>query len=152
MNFIVVFFFLSFTGAALAQSVFPYEEIRLEKPADYKTAEPMALSAASFLLSTAFDRKDVNRQRAFTFLVKWSAGDNGYDLSLHGAISEMLDDRDLMSLFVAAMAKFCVENKALGTNTRVIEKGAIKMVLDYADNPANNFTINKKRRKRLELN
>ncbi|MBC7536200.1 MAG: hypothetical protein H7258_10950 [Ferruginibacter sp.] len=97
-------------------------------------------------------KNDVSRDRAFQFLVKWTAGDRDYNFALYGLILEMVEEKELMMLFIPAMVKFCLENKALAGNGPVIETNAVKMVLDYCNNPANNFTLKKKLRKRMEGN
>lgn len=137
---------------ANAQSIYPYGEIQLKAPADYKTAEPFALNAANFLLSTRYKEKDIDRESAFNFLIRWTQGDRDYRFDLTGVILEVADEKELMSLFIPAMVKFCLENKTLGSNTSLIEKSAVKTVLDYCNNPANNFTLKKKLRKKLEAN
>ena len=144
--------FLLFALGTFSQSVYPYREIRLDKPADFKTAEPFALSAANFLLSNPFKKDDHDRKEAFEFLITWTAGDKDYNFNLQGVILELADDKDIMQLFLAAMTKFCLENKTLGTNTKLIENYAVKTVLDYSNNLSNNFTLKKKQRKRLESN
>ena len=48
-----VLFFLCFiciSTIAGAQAVYPYRDIKLEKPSDYAETESMALSAATFYL------------------------------------------------------------------------------------------------------
>lgn len=149
---ILLLFFSMFAGNLFSQSVYPYEEIKLDKPSECKAAEPFALSAASFLLSTPFKQKDSNRERSFNFLVRWTAVDRDYDFRIQGVILDLAGEKDLMQLFIAAMTKFCLENKALGSNARIIETNAVKMVLDYCNDPANNFTLKKKIRKKLESN
>lgn len=153
MNKSIAFiFFLFFALPAFSQYSYPYEEIRLNKPADYKNAEPFALSAANFLLNNPFKKDDAERERALKFLTTWGAGDRDYHFELTGVINELADDRDLMSIYIPGMVKFCLENKTLGSNTAVIANAAIKTVLDYANNPANSFTLKKKARKKLEAN
>ena len=138
------------TCSLVAQYAYPYEEIRLDKPASYKEAEPLALSAAKFLLTTPYDEKNKARERAFAFLLNWTAGIEKYNFRLSGVILDVAEEKDVMTLFVAAMARFCIENPELGNNLKMIEKNSVRMVLDYCNNPANNFTLKKKIRRRLE--
>ena len=147
---LVLLFSLLIAKSAFLQSIYPYQEIRLEKPADFRTAEPFALSAANFLLSTSFKKDDHDRKQAFEFLIRWTAGDKDYNFNIQGIILELAEDKDIMQLFLAAMSKFCLENKALGSNTKLIESYAVKTVLDYSNDPSNNYTLKKKQRKRLE--
>jgi hypothetical protein len=144
--------FVFITNNSFSQSVYPYKEITLDKPVDFKNAEPFALSAANFLLSTPFKKADHDRGQAFEFLIAWTAGDKDYNFNLQGVILELAEDKDLMQLFLSAMTKFCLENKTLGSNAKLIETNAVKTVLDYCNIPSNNFTLKKKQRKRLESN
>ncbi|MEO8769614.1 MAG: hypothetical protein ABI402_06005 [Ferruginibacter sp.] len=151
-KFIAIVFSLFFSHHSFAQSFYPYGDIKLETPSDYKDAEPMVMNAATFLLSTPFKKADTDREKAFLFLIKWTKGDPDYHFELHGVILELRDNRELMSLFIPAMAKFCLENKTLGSNVSLIEASAVKTVLDYCNDPIKNFTLTKKIRKKLEGN
>ncbi len=135
-----------------AQLVYPYGDIKLEKPSDYKETEKMALSAATFLISTPFAEGDANRNTAFKFLNDWMIGTKEYQFYLQGKVAEIMEDKDLVWLFVAAMAKYTFENKAAAANPITAEQNAAKMVLAYCDNPKNNFKLKKKYRKILEKN
>ena len=149
-KFSFLVFFLFCSNHSFAQFVYPYGEIKLDKPADYKVAEPVAMNAATFLLSTAYKKDDGDREKAFLFLVKWTRGNPDYHFELHGVILELKDNRELMSLFMPAMVKFCLENKTLASNVILIESGAVKTVLDYSNDSTKNFTLTKKIRKKLE--
>ena len=144
--------FLLCGHSSFSQFAYPYAEIKLEKPSDYKQAEPMALNAANFLLSTPYKKDDADRNTAFLFLVNWTKGSMNYHFELYGVILELKDNREIMSLLIPAMVKFCLENKTLGSNVTLIEASAVKTVLDYCNDPTKNFTLTKKVRKKLEGN
>lgn len=145
--------FMLFMGAITnAQLVYPYGDIKLQKPSDYKETEKLALSAATFLITTPFAEKDANRDAAFKFLNDWMIGTKDYQFYLQGKASEIIEDRDLAWLYVAAMAKYTLENKAAAANPITVEQNASKTVLAYCDDPKNNFKLKKKYRKILEKN
>jgi len=148
-------FFLCFictVTIAGAQVVYPYRDIKLEKPSDYVETESMALSAATFLLTTPFVEVDVNRSGALQFLSTWMFGNKKYNFYMAGKAAELNTDKNLLSLFVAAMAKYTLENKAEAANPMKVELNASKLVLAYCDEPKNNFKLKKKYRKILETN
>lgn len=149
---VTILLFLVCTTNTIAQVVYPFEDVKLDKPADFRSAEPIALTAANFLLNNPFKSKDDNRERAFNFLIRFTGGDKDYNFTLSGAILDLADDKSLMQLFLAAMTKFCLENKTVASNGRLIETSAVKMVLEYCNNPTNNFPLKKKARKRMEAN
>jgi len=147
--FLFLLFSCSFTEAQL---VYPYADIKLQKPSDYKETEKLALSAATFLITTPFAEKDPNRDAAFKFLNDWMVGSKDYQFYLQGKVRELMEERDLVWLYVAAMAKYTFENKVAAANPLTAELNASKMVLAYCDEPKNNFKLKKKYRKILEKN
>ena len=141
---------LFITASSFCQINFPYVEVKLVKPSDYKQAEPLVLAAASALLSTPFKEKDTDRSQAQEFLKKWMEGTKDYTIQLSCVAQDIADDHDLFDLYAAATVKFILENKVLSANQKLVDMGACKLVLSYCDNPANNFKLKKKQRKKLE--
>lgn len=148
-----LFAFLTCTcTASLCQTVYPYQDIKLEKPTDYSETEPLALSAATFLLTTPFAEPDANRKNALTFLSNWVIGAKNYQFYMRGIVTDIQDDKNLLSLFIAAMVKYTLENKKEAVNPMTVERNAARLVLAYCDNPKHNFKLKKKYRKLLENN
>jgi hypothetical protein len=145
-------FFFCISNIAPAQFVYPYGDIKLEKPGDYIATEPMALSAANSLLSNPFVVADENRLGAIKFLSSWMAGTKSYSFYMKGMAQDVSDDVNLIQLYVAAMAKFTLENRLTSANPLTVDANAAKMVLAYCDDPKNNFKLKKKYRKILEKN
>jgi hypothetical protein len=145
-----IFYFICSTMIAPAQLVYPYGDIKLEKPGDYVATEPMALSAANSLLSNPFVVADENRLGAIKFLSSWMAGTKAYSFYMKGMAQDVSDDVNLIQLYVAAMAKYTLENKLTSANPLTVDANAAKMVLTYCDDPKNNFKLKKKYRKILE--
>jgi hypothetical protein len=153
MHKILLFFgLLCSVKIAAAQASYPYRDIKLEKPADYKATEKMALSAATFLLNTPFAEVDVDRAGALKFLNDWMTGNKDFQFYFRGKASDISDDINLFSLFIAAMAKYTLEHKVEAANPMTVDMNAAKIVLAYCDDPKNNFKLKKKYRKILETN
>lgn len=153
MSKLVFFIALLFScGISFSQTYYPYQDIKMETPAEFKAAEPIALHAATTLLSTPFKKDDADRARALKFLVKWMNGTKEFKFSISAKIQEIVDDHDFFGLYTAAMAKFCLENKNLAGTIQVVEDSSCKLVLDYCENPSNNFPLKKKHRRVLEKN
>ncbi|MEI9959511.1 MAG: hypothetical protein WDM90_25055 [Ferruginibacter sp.] len=150
IKFFFLFFSLFVSTFSFSQVVYPYQEIKLQTPADYKDAIPMAKSAATFILTTPFSATDKNRKEAVKFLSSWMAGNKEYIFQSLPTLQDIAEDQDLSGLFIAAMSKFAFENKALTENVKMMDDSARKTVLEYCDNPANNFKLKKKYRKWLQ--
>ena len=141
---------VSFYTVSGAQMIYPYQDIKLEKPSDYKETEPMALSATKFLLGTPFIEVDVNRSNALVFLNKWMSGTKDHQFYLQGFVQDISVDLNLLSLYIPAMVKYTLVNKAEAVNPIKVEQQASKIVLAYCNDPKNNFRLKKKLRKLLE--
>lgn len=149
-KFLFLFVVVCLCNISIAQVVYPYKDIKLEKPADYKATEAMALSAATFLITTPFVEVDEARGGALLFLNNWMTGTKDYQFYLKGLALDISVDKNLLSLYIAAMAKYTLENKAEAVNPIKVEQQTSKMLLAYCDDPKNNFKLKKKLRKLLE--
>lgn len=145
-------FLICTTTFAEAQVVYPYRDIKLEKPADYTATESMALSAANFLLTSPFVEVDVDRSGALQFLSTWMFGNKKYSFYMAGKAADINSDNNLLSLFVAAMAKYTLENKTEAVNPLIVDRQAAKIVIAYCEDPTHNFKLKSKYRKILEKN
>jgi hypothetical protein len=139
-------------SVSFGQVIYAYQDIKLEKPTDYKETEPLVLNAANYLLTTAFLQADENRVNALKFLSAWLAGTKDHSFHMQGIVQDINNNADLLSLYFAAMVKYRLENTDETISPLMIEYNACKLLLTYSDNPANNFKTNKKIRKLLEKN
>lgn len=149
-SYLFLILLLSLCNSSIAQIVYPYRDIKLEKPADYKATEPMALSAANALITTPFIEVDEGRAGALTFLNAWISGTKEYQFYYQGVVQDISVDGNLLSLYIAAMVKYTLENKATAVNPLQVEQQACKILLAYCDDTKNNFKLKKKFRKVLE--
>lgn len=143
-------FLLCIGSIANAQLVYPYDDIKLEKPSDYIATEPMALSAATFLLTTPFAENDEKRVGALRFVSNWMIGAKTYSFYMQGTVQELREDMNLLQIYIAAMTKYSLENKAAAANPLTVEMNAAKMVIAYCDDAKNNLKLKKKYRKILD--
>lgn len=151
MNKIIIALALYFLSApSFSQVAYPYKDIKLEKPSDYKETEPLVLSAANFLLSTKYDNANESRKGAISFLTDWMTGAKDYSFYLKGVVTDISSDRELLNLCIAAMLKYTLENKATAVNPLAVDANVSKILLAYCDNPVNNFKLKKRYRKILE--
>jgi hypothetical protein len=150
----IIFPFVLFilTSLAYSQSIQNYDEIKLDKEEDYKRADTFALQAATFLLSNPIDQYKLDRLKVTQFLIKWMGGTPDYTFSLDGATKYLNEDVDLMGLYMAAMTKFCLENKSLSKDQNKIKLSSWQILLAYCDNPGNNVKVTKKLKKLSEAN
>ncbi|MGB4772902.1 MAG: hypothetical protein WBP58_15660 [Chitinophagaceae bacterium] len=150
----ILFFLLIFCSIGLsAQNLPDFDQIRLEQGSDYKPAEPAALQAANYILSTPIAKDDVNRLLSLRFLLRWMTGTPDYTFSLGGNISKAVaNNEDLLGVYMAAMAKYALENSAVAKDEKKVNLEATKMMLAYCEDEKNNVKLNKTLKKMIEAN
>jgi uncharacterized protein YfaS (alpha-2-macroglobulin family) len=124
------------TYCCFAQS--PYNDIVLEQKEDYKNAERDILKAANYLFGSPYDKDDLDRLYAIEFIMKWMSGTPNYNFQLSEKYSKPFSgETDLIGLYMAAMAKYALENKEKKADPETINLAAVKIVLGYSSKASN---------------
>ena len=134
-----------------AQTVPNFDLIKLEKPADYKAAEPFVLQTSTYLLSSPFKSENKDRINSLQFISKWITGTTDHSFIFTGVPEKVgKGNNDLLGLYMAAMAKYTLENKAAAKDAKVVELNAFTMLLNYCENKDNNLKMSKQLKKLSE--
>ena len=137
-NFLVLFLILMIGLTSFGQSA--YNDIKLEEARDYKLAESSVLKAANYLFATKYDKEDLERLYAIEFIMKWMGGTPDFTFEVDENFTKpFLTETDLLGLYMSAIAKFALEHKAQANDTKAINVGAAKMVVNYSSKPSNNL-------------
>jgi hypothetical protein len=114
-----------------AQSTPNYASFKLEVKEDY-TAEvdKAALQAATQILSTPDNDKNISRLEAVQFLIRWMTGTPTDKFTLDNRAGKVAK-QDLLIVYMAGMAKYCLENPSEGNNEKLVELNAVKSLLGY---------------------
>lgn len=151
MKAILIIGLTVFCNCLFAQSGPDYDNIKLETAADCRAAEPMALQASTYLLSTPFEEKNITRLRALSFIIKWMSATPDYSFTLDNVASKLMKGNDdLLGLYMAAMTKYCIENKESAKDPKLVKLNAVTAVLDYCENEKNNLKMTKQLKKLAE--
>jgi hypothetical protein len=138
-------------SCCLAQNRPDYENIKLVKPEEIRAADTFALVDASHLLSTPNDKNSLHRLEALQFIIKWMEVTPDYNFTLEEVTTKfMKGNTDLLGLYMAAMTKYVLENKASSKNEKLIRLNAITMLLNYCENENNNIKMTKQLKKLSE--
>lgn len=139
-------------GTTNAQTIPNYSDITLETEKDYnESADNAALQAANYLFSTPLDEKNLDRIQSAQYLVRWMLGTPAYQFELDAAaIKFTKDNADLLTMYMAAMSKFVLENKADANDKNKIKLASLKMIADNARDPKNKVKMNKQLRKLID--
>jgi hypothetical protein len=128
-------FFALYTNA---QNI--YSEIKLDAKEDYKLAEPSVIKASNYLLTSKYDKEDLERLYAIEFIMRWMGGTPDFTFELDEKFSKpFLHETDLLGLYMGALAKYAIEHKEQAKDTKKLSLNAVKMVIEYSNKPANNL-------------
>jgi hypothetical protein len=136
---------------AFAQTLPDFKAIKIENAADCRTVEPQVLQAANYNLSTPFSSKDITRLEALSFLIRWMSATPDFQFNIDQSVGKMMKGNDdVLGLYMAAMAKYVLENKSTSKDQDLIKVNAVTSILTYAENPVNNFKLTKNLKKLSE--
>jgi hypothetical protein len=129
-------FFFAFAGFTQSS----YSEVKLEVKEDYQLAESVVLKASNYLLTTKYDKEDLERLYAIEFIMKWMGGTPDFSFELDEKFTKpFIQETDLLGLYMGALAKYAIEHKNEGANPNIINLNAVKMVINYSNKAANNL-------------
>lgn len=148
--FLIILFCL--VKDTFSQESVRYDEIKLETKEDYNEfSNNAALQAANYLLSTPTDSKNILRLQSLQYVIRWMAGTPEFSFTLDAAITKLGKNNDmLLGLYMAAMTKYVLENRAESTNQNAIKLYAFKLIILYSKDPKNNVKITKDLRKAID--
>jgi len=136
-----------------SQALPDFDEIRLVSPDDFKAAEASVEQATGYLLSTPYEKNDINRLKSLQFIIKWMSGTPDYVFTLDVVADKIIKGNDdMLSLYMACMSKYCLENRALSKDAIKVRLGSIKLLLDYCENDLNKMKMTKQLKKLSEAN
>lgn len=136
----------------MAQSLPDFDVIKLESKEDFNTtANDAALQAANYLLSTPIEKNNINRLKSMGYIIRWMTGTPEYSFTLDEQSTKFAKKNDdLLSLYMAAMTKYVLENKADAKDQNKIKLNAVKLIIIYVKDPANKVKLNGELKKAIE--
>jgi hypothetical protein len=147
----IIIFFAFCSSYINAQTLPNFDLIKLEKTSDYKAAEPFVLQTATYLLSIPFKKDNKDRLNCLRFISKWMFGTTEHSFVFEDAAGKIgKDNNDLLGLYMAAMAKYTLENKAASKDAKLVKLNALILLLNYCENKDNNIKMSKQLKKLSE--
>lgn len=112
-------------------------------------ADKIALKVADYLFHTPMIKDDENRMRAESFLNRWMEGTPTYNFVIDKDVLDNFEgDVYLENMFMAGLTRFTLQNPSV-KNDDAISIGAMKQVLDYANNDDNKVLLTRRLEKLL---
>lgn len=151
-TFIFIVLFGLLTNLSFTQSLPDFEAIKLEQKEDFNPiSDNAALQASNFLLSTPFDKNNIDRIKALRFTLRWMSGTPDYKFTFDKQATKFAKrNHHLLGLYIAAMTKFVLENETDSKDQDKIKLNALKLVLEYVKDEKNKVRINSELKKAIE--
>lgn len=148
--FIIIFAFCP--GSTFSQDLPDFDQVKLEEPADYAAADTYALQASTHLLSSPYS-EDQLRLKSLRLVIKWMSGTPDYQFAIDEGVTKICKGNDnLLGLYMAAMTKYSLENKASSGDAKLVKLNVVRMLLAYCENPGNSMKMSKELKRLSEAN
>ena len=107
------------------------KNVKLNKKASYKNAEPTIAKVVDYLFKTPIDKKNKARNNAGRFLLDWMNGTPDHVFYLEEKETSFFNtDPDLLLMYMAALTKFSLEHPA-AKEKQTQALGAMSLILPY---------------------
>ncbi|MDQ8004751.1 MAG: hypothetical protein REI64_08135 [Pedobacter sp.] len=131
MRKIIFAFLLLLSFNVSGQELPNLKNIKLNKKASYKHAEPTVLKVVDYLFHTPIERKNRSRSNAGQFLVDWMNGTSDHVFYLEEKETSFFNtDSDLLLMYMAALTKYSLDQPT-DKEKRTQALGAMNLVLPY---------------------
>ena len=142
--FFPIFFFTSVAIKAYSQDPAEWRALEFNSIDDYRNNESNVLECARYVLDVPADINNPLRLSAMGVISKWMSGTPDYAFSLDETIMTLTKKNDvILSIYMAAMTKFALENKDKASNAGLIKLNAFQILLEYCEQPNNDVSLTK---------
>lgn len=129
-----------FANLSFAQDFSKIQNYDFTDEQKYKEAESLVLETTQFLFDTPFDKNDLNRLHATTFILKWMEGTPDHTFNIDNSAVELTKgNNDLFGMYIAGMARVVLENKSETLADNTIHDKVAQYLVDYSFNENNNM-------------
>lgn len=152
-TFIILLVCALFSHAAIAQNIPDYSQVSFQQKSDYKLAEPTVLQATRYVLSTPFDKNDIDRLTSIQFVLKWMEGTPDFNFTFGSFAAKISkENENWLGCYLAALAQQAIENPTDAKDEKIGQLRAVKLLLAYGENPNNQLPLTKYMKKLAKAN
>ncbi len=138
-------------GHSLFAQTPDYDNIKLGNKEVCTAAEPAAIQACTYMLSTPYEKNDLARLKSLSFIIKWMSATPDFSFTIdETATKSMKGNDDLIGLYLAAMTKYSLENREAAKDKNKVKLNAVTLVLNYCEDEKNKMKMPKALKKLSE--
>ena len=144
---------LLFTTTLLAQNPEEWQALEFNNKEDYKASEGKILDCANFILGVPAEASDPARQSALNALSKWMSGTPDHTFIIDESVGKLMEKNEaVLSIYMASMAKYVLENNGKNPTPTEIEYNAFQTLLTYSEDLNNKVPQSKELKKAIAAN
>lgn len=140
---LIVVFATTFANAQFAY----LNDVQLDTDGDFQEYVDVAIDCCDYLLLTPFDKKDVERQAATAFIIRWININPAYSFEVTKDIRSLTqENEELVGLYTICCVKLMLDAEAKEL-TGNLQNEAINSFIAYCSNPMNKIKLTKEIKK-----
>jgi len=153
MKKLLIVLFLLYCAPVFSQTLPEFDKVKLNSESDCQAADPVVLTATDYILATPFDKSSTDQKKALRFILKWIEGTPDYTFDIEEKLGSIFQENQaLAGIYMACMAKFCLENKAASKSAIAVKVNSVVMMLKYAEKPGNNIEMTDSLKRLIDAN
>ena len=138
-------------GLILAQNPEQWQEIKFDKPEDFKANEGVVLECARFILDVAAEAGNPARKTALSKVAEWMSGTPDHTFIIGEHVGKLMSNNEaILGIYMAAMTRFVLENGDKPTTPDDIQFGSFKTLLEYCEEPRNKVPSTRELKKAIK--
>ncbi len=135
---------LFLSSISFSQDFSRFDEFKLETKEDFHSAENLVIEGVNYMFATPFNKNDIKRYQALSFVMNWMEGTPEYRFNIDQKAVDMTNGNDdLLGMYFAGLAKVILENKNNIPNDETAHNMVVKDLLAYTSIESNNLKPSK---------
>lgn len=138
-------------ATASAQQPEQWQQVKFEKPEDFKANEDVVLECARFVLSVAAEPGNPARKTALSKVAEWMSGTPDHTFLIGEHVGRLMSGNEaILGIYMAAMTQHVLENQDKASEADEIQFHSFETLLDYCADPRNKVPSSRELKKALK--
>ena len=138
-------------GFVLAQDPEQWQQIKFEKPEDFKANEGVVLECARFILDVAAEAGNPARKTALSKVAEWMAGTPDHTFIIGEHVGKLMSGNEaILGIYMAAITRYVLENGDKPIAPDEVQFHSFEILLEYCEDPRNKVPSSRELRKAIK--
>lgn len=139
------------SGFAFAQNPEQWQQVKFEKPEDYKANEGVVLECARFILGMAAEAGNPARKTALSKVAEWMSGTPDHDFIIGEHVGRLMDKNEaILGIYMAAMTRYVLEHPDKPVTADEVQFHSFESLLEYCEDPRNKVPATRELKKAIK--